>query len=136
MTGIQETGTRINEQPLVKLDLQISGPGLTPFASQDRVIASIARLPMTMNRKLVAMVDPTTNEYQIDWERGGLVSGGMPANFTIAEDNRNGSRIWMRGSSPTPRPVSATTSGSTRRSGTGHPPAPVIPRTGCSSRRR
>lgn len=88
VVGIQETGTRINEQPLVKLDLQISGPGLTPFASQDRVIASIARLPMITNRKLVALVDRATNEYQIDWERSGLVSGLMPATFTIAEDNR------------------------------------------------
>jgi pyruvate/2-oxoglutarate dehydrogenase complex dihydrolipoamide acyltransferase (E2) component len=88
VAGIQETGTRINEQPLVKIDLQISGPGLTPFASQDRVLASVARLPMIMNRKLVALVDPATNEYQIDWQRSGLVSGLMPANFTIAEDNR------------------------------------------------
>lgn len=88
VTGIHETGTRINEQPLVKLDLQISGPGITPFASQDRVIASIARLPMITNRKLVALVDPMTNEYQIDWERSGLVSGLMPATFTIDEDNR------------------------------------------------
>jgi Short C-terminal domain len=88
VVGIQETGTRVNEQPLVKIDLQISGPGLTPFASQDRVLASVARLPMIMNRKLVALVDPATNEYQIDWQRSGLVSGLMPANFTIAEDNR------------------------------------------------
>jgi hypothetical protein len=88
VTNIQETGTRINEQPLVKLDLQISGPGIAPFASQDRVIASMTRLPMIMNRKLVALVDPTTHEYQIDWDRSGLVSGMMPANFTIAEDNK------------------------------------------------
>jgi hypothetical protein len=88
VVGIQETGTRINEQPLVKLDLQISGPGIAPFASQDRVIASITRLPMITNRKLVALVDPPTNEYQIDWERSSLVSGMMPATFTIAEDNR------------------------------------------------
>lgn len=88
VTGIHETGTRINEQPLVKLDLQISGPGIAPFASQDRVIASISRLPMITNRKLVALVDPMTNQYQIDWDRSGLVSGMMPANFTIAEDNR------------------------------------------------
>ncbi len=88
VVGIHETGTRINEQPLVKLDLQISGPGIAPFASQDRVIASITRLPMITNRKLVALVDPATNEYQIDWERSGLVSGMMPANFTIAEDNK------------------------------------------------
>jgi hypothetical protein len=88
VVGIHETGTRINGQPLVKLDLQISGPGIAPFASQDRVIASITRLPMITNRKLVALVDPTTNEYQIDWERSALVSGLMPATFTITEDNR------------------------------------------------
>src|SRR5215207_9898932 len=88
ITGIHETGTRINENPLVKIDLQISGPGIAPFASQDRVIASVARLPMITNRKLVALVDRATNEYQIDWERSGLVSGLMPANFTIAEDNK------------------------------------------------
>ncbi|BBY80021.1 SHOCT domain-containing protein [Mycolicibacterium pulveris] len=87
VVGIHETGTRINEQPLVKLDLQISGPGIAPFASQDRVLASISRLPMITSRKLVAIVDPMTNEYQIDWERSSLVSGMMPANFTLAEDN-------------------------------------------------
>jgi hypothetical protein len=42
---------------------------------------------MITNRKLVALVDPATNEYQIDWERSALVSGMMPATFTIAEDN-------------------------------------------------
>jgi pyruvate/2-oxoglutarate dehydrogenase complex dihydrolipoamide acyltransferase (E2) component len=88
VVGIHETGTRINEQPLVKIDLQISGPGITPFATQDRVIASITRLPMITNRKLVALVDPATNEYQIDWERSALVGGVMPATFTIAEDNK------------------------------------------------
>ncbi|TGB44556.1 SHOCT domain-containing protein [Mycolicibacterium peregrinum] len=88
VTGIHETGTRINEQPLVKLDLQISGPGIAPFASQDRVLASVSRLPMITNRKLVALVDPTTNEYRIDWERSSLVSGLMPATFTIAEENK------------------------------------------------
>jgi hypothetical protein len=88
VVGMQETGTRINEQPLVKLDLQVSGPGIAPFASQDRVIASISRLPMITNRKLVALVDPATNEYQIDWERSALVSGMMPATFAIAEDNK------------------------------------------------
>ena len=88
VTGIHETGTRINEQPLVKLDLNISGPGIAPFSAQDRVIASITRLPMITNRKLVALVDPATNQYQIDWERSGLISGLMPATFTLADDNR------------------------------------------------
>jgi len=72
----------------VKIDLQISGPGIRPFSSQDRVIASLTRLPMITSRKLVALVDPATYEYQIDWERSSLVSGVMPANFTIAEENK------------------------------------------------
>ena len=85
---IHETTTTVNGYPLVKLDLQITGQGITPFATQDRVIAKISRQPMITNRNLVALVDPTTNEYQIDWERSALVAGVMPANFTIAEDKR------------------------------------------------
>lgn len=88
IVGIHETNTQINDQPLVKLDLHISGPGFAPFSTQDRVVASVSRLPMITNRKLVALVDPATNEYQIDWERSALVGGLMPATFTVSEDNR------------------------------------------------
>ena len=88
VTGIHETNTRINDRPLVKLDLQISGPGITPFATQDQVVASVSRLPMITSRKLVALVDPATSEYQIDWQRSALVSGLMPATFSVAEEGR------------------------------------------------
>jgi len=88
ITGIGETGTRINEQPVVKLQLHIEGPGIAPFDSQDRVIANVTRMGNFNNRKLVVLVDPTTQEYQIDWERSGLINGLVPATFTVAEDNR------------------------------------------------
>lgn len=88
ITGLTETGTRINEQPLVKVDLHISGPGFVPFDSQDRVIASVTRLGNLTARKLVVLVNPTTQEYRIDWERSALVNGLVPAQFTLAEDNR------------------------------------------------
>lgn len=88
ITGMGETGTRINEQPVVKLQLHIEGPGFAPFTSQDRVIASVTRLGNLTNRKLVVLVDPSTQQYQIDWERSALVNGLVPATFTIAEDNR------------------------------------------------
>ncbi|MCW2686403.1 MAG: hypothetical protein JWR37_1293 [Mycobacterium sp.] len=88
VTGITETGTRINDQPLVKVNLHIEGPGIAPFDTQDRVIASVTRLPMITNRKLVVLVDPATNSYQIDWDRSALVGGLMPAQFTLAEDNK------------------------------------------------
>jgi hypothetical protein len=85
---IHETTITVNGYPLITLDLQISGQGITPFATQDRVVAKITRQPMITNRNLVAVVDPATNEYRIDWERSALVAGVMPANFTIEEDNR------------------------------------------------
>jgi hypothetical protein len=88
ITGIGETGTRINDQPLIKLDLHIQGPGITPFNAQDRVIASVTRMGNFNSRKVVVLVDPATNEYQIDWERSALVNGLVPAQFTVAEDNQ------------------------------------------------
>jgi hypothetical protein len=88
ITGLSETGTRINEQPVVKVNLHISGQGFLPFDGQDRVIASVTRLGNLTARKLVVLVNPTTQEYQIDWERSALVNGLVPAQFTVAEDNR------------------------------------------------
>ncbi|MCV7101019.1 SHOCT domain-containing protein [Mycobacterium palustre] len=88
ITGLSETGTRINDQPLVKLDLHISGPGIVPFDSQDRVLASVTRLGNLSARKVVVLVNPTTQEYRIDWERSALVNGLVPAQFTLSEDNK------------------------------------------------
>jgi hypothetical protein len=88
ITGIAETGTRINDQPLVKINLHVEGPGFTPFDTQDSVLASVTRLPMITGRKLVLLVDPATNQYQIDWNRSALVTGMVPAQFTLADDNR------------------------------------------------
>ena len=74
ITGMGETGTRINDQPVVKLQLHIEGPGIAQFNAQDRVIASVTRLAIT-SRKLVVLVDPATQEFQIDWERSALING-------------------------------------------------------------
>ena len=70
------------------MHLHISGPGFLPFDSEDRVIASVTRLGNLNARKLVVLVNPTTQEYRIDWERSALVNGLVPAQFTVAEDNK------------------------------------------------
>lgn len=88
ITGITETGTWVNNQQVVKVHLHIAGPGLLPFDGEDRVIASVTRLGNLNARKVVVLVNPTTSEYRIDWERSALVNGLMPAQFTVAEDNR------------------------------------------------
>ncbi|MEE6175373.1 SHOCT domain-containing protein [Mycobacterium sp. 050134] len=88
ITGLTETGTWINNQQVVKVHLHVSGPGFLPFDSEDRVIASVTRLGNLNARKVVVLVNPTTQEYRIDWERSALVNGLVPAQFTVAEDNR------------------------------------------------
>ncbi len=88
ITGMAETGMRVNDQPVIRLNLHIQGPGLTPFDATDSVRASVTRMGNFNQRKLVVLVDPATNKFQIDWERSALVNGLMPAQFTVAEDNR------------------------------------------------
>jgi len=88
ITGLSETGTWINNQQVVKVHLHIAGPGFPPFDTEDRVIASVTRLGNLNARKVVVLVNPTTREYRIDWERSALVNGLVPAQFTVAEDNR------------------------------------------------
>ncbi|MBV9516066.1 MAG: SHOCT domain-containing protein, partial [Mycobacteriaceae bacterium] len=88
ITGMGETGTRINDQPLIRLNLHIEGPGVAPFDATDRVLASVTRMGNFNSRKLVVLVDPTTNRFQIDWERSALVNGLVPAQFTLSDDNR------------------------------------------------
>lgn len=55
---------------------------------EDRVIASVTRLGNLTARKLVVLVNPATQQYLIDWERSALVNGLVPAQFTVAEDNK------------------------------------------------
>jgi hypothetical protein len=82
-----ETNTRINDRPVVKLNLRISGPGIATFDAEDRVIADVTRLATLTSRRLAVLVDPATGQFQIDWERSGLINGQVPATFSIAEDN-------------------------------------------------
>jgi hypothetical protein len=86
--GMAETNTRINDRPVVKLNLRISGPGIATFDAEDRVIADVTRLAVLTSRRLAVLVDPATSEFQIDWDRSGLINGQVPATFSITEDNR------------------------------------------------
>jgi hypothetical protein len=87
VTGLAETGTRINDRPVVRLDLRIVGPGFD-FASQKRVIVDITKQAVVTRGKLVALVDPSTGEYEIDWQRSGLIAGVVPTQIFDSEYNR------------------------------------------------
>ena len=88
ITGMGETGTRINDVPLVRLMLRVEGPGIAPFDAEDSVLAQVTRMPILSRGNVVVLVDPATNQFQIDWNRSALVSGMVPAQFTLADDNR------------------------------------------------
>ena len=85
--GLGETGMRINERPVVNVDLHIAGPGFD-FTSRKRVTVDISKQAIVTARKLVVLVDPNTREYEIDWQASGLIAGVVPAQFAIAEDNK------------------------------------------------
>jgi hypothetical protein len=85
--GFAETGVRINEHPVVRLDLRMTGPGFD-FTDQKRVTVDFSKQAMITARKLVVLVDPNTHKYEIDWQASGLVAGVVPAQITVSEDNR------------------------------------------------
>jgi hypothetical protein len=84
--GLAETGMRINERPVVSLDLHITGPGFD-FGDRKRVTVDISKQAIVTARKLVVLVDPNTREYEIEWQASALIAGVVPAQFTSTEDN-------------------------------------------------
>ena len=87
ITGIAETHTEINDQPVVKLALRIAGPGFA-FDTTKRVTASVTRMGNLNARKLVVLVDPAANYFEIDWQRSALVNGLASAHFTLSDEDR------------------------------------------------
>jgi hypothetical protein len=85
--GMGETGVRINEHPVVNLDLRITGPGVD-FTDRKRVTVDFTKQAIVTARKLAVLVDPTTREYEIDWQASALIAGVVPMQITSAEDNK------------------------------------------------
>jgi len=84
--GLTETGMRINDRPVVRLNLHIAGPGFE-FDTDKRVTVDITKQAVVTSRKVVVLVDPNTREYEIDWQASGLIAGVVPARITSTEDN-------------------------------------------------
>ena len=87
ITGLRETGMRINDRPVAVVNLHITGPGFA-FDTQKRVTVGLTKQAVITARKLVVIVDPSTGQYEIDWQASGLINGVVPAQFTSVEDNK------------------------------------------------
>jgi hypothetical protein len=85
--GLAETGMRINEHPVINLDLRITGPGVA-FDDRKRVTVDFSKQAIVTSRKLVVLVDPTTREYEIEWQASALIAGVVPAQFSSTEDQK------------------------------------------------
>ena len=85
--GMGETGLRINEHPVVNLDLRITGPGVD-FTDRKRVTVDFTKQAIVTARKLAVLVDPTTREYEIDWQASALIAGVVPMQITSTEDHK------------------------------------------------
>lgn len=87
-TGISETAWFVNEQQMIKVGLHLDIPGQPGLDVQETMAASPARMQILQARTLVALVDPATRNYEIDWEASALIAGVVPAEFTVESDGR------------------------------------------------
>ncbi|MBA0045813.1 hypothetical protein [Mycobacterium sp. NPDC050853] len=88
VVAANETGMRVNDQPVIKLTLQVHGDGISPFRAETRTRVSVLQGPALARGKLVVLVEPGTENFQIDWQRSALLSGLMPAKFTSSAYGR------------------------------------------------
>jgi len=88
ITGISDTNWFVNDQQMIKVNLHFEVPGYQGFDSQETLASSPTRMQILNAHKLVALVEPGTQKYEIDWNASALIAGVVPAQFTVAEDNR------------------------------------------------
>lgn len=88
VTGIADTSWSVNGRQMIKVTLRIEVPGFEPFDAQETMAASPARMQILNAHTLVALVQPGTQEYEIDWDASAVIAGAVPAQFTLDEDGK------------------------------------------------
>lgn len=88
VTGISDTAWFVNDQQMIKVNLHIDIPGQPGLDVQETMASSPTRMSIINGHTLVALVDPVTRSYEIDWDASALVAGVVPAQFTLDEDRR------------------------------------------------
>ncbi len=88
ITGISDTSWFVNDQQMIKVNLRIEVPGFAPFDAQETMAASPTRMRILNSHTLVALVEPGTQKYEIDWAASALIAGAVPAQFTLDEDQQ------------------------------------------------
>ncbi len=86
VTGIGDTPVFVNDQQMIEVDLRIEPPGQPAFTDQQTMVSSPTRMQTLTGHRVVVLVEPGTQNYEIDWNSSALVAGVIPAEFTVDED--------------------------------------------------
>lgn len=88
ITGIADTAWFVNNQQMIKVNLHLDVPGQPGFDDQQTMASSPTRMQILNAHTLVALVEPGTQNYEIDWDASALIAGVVPAQFTLDEEHR------------------------------------------------
>jgi Short C-terminal domain len=86
VTGYAETGMSINDRPVVRVSLHVEGRA--PFDTEVRLTVGLTAMPILAARRVVVLADPAMRDCEIDLQASALVSGVMPMQLAVAEDER------------------------------------------------
>lgn len=82
IVSIEQTGVRINDEPLLDLHVRIHGDDIAPFEAQAKSIIPDFRLPLLYAGPTPVLVDPETQEWEFDWDAARpapMAAAGPPA---------------------------------------------------------
>lgn len=66
--SFEQTGVRVNDQPMLVIKLMIEGGDITPFEAQVRSVVPDIHIPLLHAGELPILIDPETDEWEIDWD--------------------------------------------------------------------
>jgi hypothetical protein len=74
--SFEPTGVRVNDQPMMIIKLVVEGGDITPFEAQARTVVPDVHIPLLHVGELPILIDPETDEWEIDWEAARPVAPG------------------------------------------------------------
>ncbi|HWJ09550.1 MAG TPA: SHOCT domain-containing protein [Nocardioides sp.] len=83
--SFEQTGVRVNDQPMIVIRMMIEGGDITPFEAQVRSVVPDVHIPLLHAGELPILIDPETDEWEIDWDSAQPVS---PAALRTPADER------------------------------------------------
>ncbi len=66
--SFEQTGVRVNDQPMLVIKLVVEGGDITPFEAQVRSVVPDIHIPLLHAGELPILIDPETDEWEIDWD--------------------------------------------------------------------